>query len=235
MFSEQYQKNYTALCEISKRHSAASPLVPYVGDLAHVMRGEFGVAPVMWCGAATDGWGNDSQSPASARESQNMTRHYLLHDMKPNKSSFWRAMAQCSRILSGTLAEPLPLSIAMRSWFVWNNLWKVGGACGNPEEALRSEQIDLSVAQFWEECAVVKPEHVVLHVGELANEMIEALTGSIEADWVHASASVWVKEANGLQFHWAARKRDALQASWGEQVALTILKSRLEWYEEIRP
>lgn len=198
----EYISLYERLFAISRQANTALPFIPVIPEDWSSEDSK----RIMWCGAATNGWGEDRALDEFSliKECQKNDLAIKTHFANRNpKSSFWRVQKKCLRELN-------------ENWngVIWNNVLKVGGrygvAHGMPLGGHKKEQYDICLKAFQIEIATLQPQLVVLHVGELINDIREDIIGPWDNDSVIYSCDgkglAAYKVHKGTRFIWMSRR-----------------------------
>jgi len=195
----EYREIFRELCVLSETYGTQATDV-FVPPVPHTW-GQKERLKVIWYGSATNGWDTDNGSDVRAPKcvdfdmSQKSSAEFLKET--PNKSRFWRVMEGCAAKWEIDRADVM-----------WNNVHKLGGEKGEPSNALKRAQLDFSKSAFDIEIQALKPNLIVFHIGELANETVPHLLD--ENGWSH-----WNRDSEIAWFHpnittptiWVSRSR----------------------------
>ncbi len=201
---------FEGLRKIAIETNGACPFVPYVGAGYEARRTSNCAPRVMVCGIATDGWGDPAAaSNRSAELVAESGAAWVEKDVLTGKISrgffnqIRKIVPEVFALEEQHIEQKYDLVIPQ---IVWNNLWKVGNAEGNPTTEQKRAQLDLSVASLRHELNALSPTFVWLHVGQNCYRIIESVFGL--DDWDGMESSVWGKRlSNGMQVVWTPRRR----------------------------
>jgi hypothetical protein len=194
----EYLQIYDDLFAGSEPGNTALPFIPLI-PAGWVDRD----VKIMWCGGATNGWGEKDASMTTfdliGQEEEDKNRRSEL--FKESSRDFWRVQRKC-------LGE-----IGLNDDnAIWNNIYKVGGLQeenrGVPNKPLRKRQQELCIRAFELELQILKPDIVVLHVGNLVDEILHDIAGPW-ADWNLMKSNekniAGHKIHEGVNFIWMSR------------------------------
>lgn len=198
--NSEYLQIYQELHGLTRENKTSQPFIPLVPkdwDAA-------GSNKIMWCGGATNGWDEGERPDVFDFHATNRANEEWLRDdfSKRGSTDFWRIQRLC-------------LQEIHTDWdhTIWNNIFKVGGvekaARGVPSKALQQSQGQLCVRAFEIELEILQPKLVVLHVGELTNEIMHLITGPWNNWKVHKVSGndmAAYKVHNGVDLIWLSRR-----------------------------
>ena len=201
LFSDpEYLAVFEELAKIAKPEQTAVPFIPLIPNDWSTADG----MKVMWCGGATNGWGEKNHPEVFCLKMQNEDNERWLNSTFSTRNStpFWKRQEKL-----------LPLLGLSPQKTIWNNIYKIGGLeesnRGMPKYELQDFQAEFCVRAFNIELNLLVPDLVVLHVGELIEKIWNEIAGPWD-DWnVYRdgeSAIAACKLHKGVKFIWLSRR-----------------------------
>lgn len=214
---ERYQGTYRKLLKVAKQGETAMPFITLVPPVCFATKTLTDTPRIIWYGAATNGWEKPwPEKPYNIARAHAEGLQWLQTEFRDRKmtSRFWRVQAKCLPMLGLSSPE-----------VAWGNVWRVGGLEGDdngkPSAYKKDEQTDLCVEAFHMEMAALEPDLVVLHVGEIANQILHNIAG-LWAGWnvrQHDGSDIAAYRVNdGLPMIWLSR-RSATDAAYMDAFA----------------
>lgn len=199
--NSEYLEIYQKLHKLTQKDKTSQPFIPLIPEDWDVANSE----RVMWYGGATNGWDEESRPDFFDFHATNFANEKWLKTKfsKRKSTDFWRVQNLCLQAINTDWDRA-----------IWNNIFKVGGiekeARGMPPKSLQRAQSELCVRAFEIELEILKPKLVVLHVGELTNEILHLITGPWKSWSVYhedGNDMAAFKVHNGFDFIWLSRRR----------------------------
>lgn len=213
-----YVAAYSQLAELRKDfQTEAAPLfAPFIPENWLEECEKANLQKIMWCGSATYGWienGNLHPSEVTKQALENSVENWA------SQSEFWKTMGRAGHISSDKKLSPTDIR---KKYFIWNNLWKIGGHAGEPNTKLKRAQLELSIMCLRKEIEYAKPEIVIFHTGYLASIFTQRYFEIDKAISTRASDITGVYPAPEFPKHiWASRRRGISRLT-AEEIATII-------------
>lgn len=196
----EYQQIYQELHKLTQKNKTSQPFIPLIPE----NWGSTGSNKIMWYGGATSSWDEAMHPDVFDFHATNLANEEWLRTKFSNRKStdFWRIQSLCLKKIKSDWDHT-----------IWNNVFKVGGIenekRGVPPKALQQSQGKLCVRAFEIELEILQPKLVVLHVGELTNEILHLIAGpwkSWEVRKVGGKNMAAYKTRNGVDLIWLSRR-----------------------------
>jgi len=142
---------------------------------------------ILFVGKATNGWVTNSRDvevlfgDTKDRIFNRWDQMKWVHDLEKDKgyntlkSAFWRVIKRTTQSVYGK-----------EDWYskiAWSNLYKVSYITGNPDAALKKEQIEICKKILQEEINILSPKYVVFLTSGWENTFVSHLTKDTQHKW----------------------------------------------------
>jgi len=188
-----YKQIFKQLHDIAHKFDAAEPFAPFMPETW----GQKNHLKTMWFGSAPYGWGQATEFK-NIEIQQAETKAFFGNCIKEKHlgNQFWRIQSKICRTFGLTIDDVM-----------WNNVYKIGSQSGEPSTQLAKAQMEHSIRAATIELKVYQPDLVVYHTGELANRILQQITGPWDS-WDKVNKLSWVYPNSDTKTVWITRRRN---------------------------